>query len=389
MARKSLFYLITLGLIFIVFEAIGYFSIFLFDDLYDHREEVLGRIQELDLAKGRPHNLDSVLGWTYRGPDSRREANCQGTVVAYSFDQTGARTYTGYDGTKAQIIVVGDSYTHGSEAADDDAFPAQLAKILDLSVANHAVGGYGPVQAFLNLKEKIELYPKAKVAILGMMYENIFRMVNFYRPVLAEKSSEYRFKPYIKDGALRPNPGSNAFQNLDAFLACANEAFDKDFWAKPRHKFPFSVSYIRALGANYFYFKRLSRKLRKIGVPEYFLAYRSERFSTELLGLLRQYAAFAREKNLIPVVLFIPRDRYDTKSVSRFIEDNKASLPRGLVIGDVGSAEIDWDRYNLVETKAGKDVDFCHPSPYGYGKIAEYVAGLLKTNAHLVSPRPQ
>ncbi len=113
--------------------------------------------------------------------------------------------------------MVGDSYTHGSEVADDDAFPAQLAKILGLSVANHAVGGHGPVQAFLNLKEKIELYPKAKVVILGMMYENIFRMVNSYRPVLAEKSSAYRFKPYIENGRNSTEPGAECISEYRCF----------------------------------------------------------------------------------------------------------------------------------------------------------------------------
>jgi hypothetical protein len=386
MARKPLFYLITLGLIFLVFEAIGYFSFFLFDDIYDHRKTVLAKIQALDPARGKPHNLDPALGWTYRGPGSHREANCQGTVVEYSFDSNGARTYTGFDGTKAEIIVVGDSYTHGSEVADDDAFPAQLAKILDLSVANHAVGGHCPVQAFLNLKEKIGLYPEARVVILGMMYENIFRMVNSYRPVLADKSSEYRFKPYIQNGDIQPNPGRDAFQNPHAFLACASAAFDDDFWSKPKHQFPFSVSYIRALGSNYFYFKRLSRKLRKIGVPEYLLAYRSDGLSAELVSLLERFRSFAKERNLIPVVLFIPRDKYDTKSISRFIENNKAHLPRGLLIGDVGRAEIEWDRYSLLDTKDGNVVDFCHPSPYGYGKIAEYVADLLNENAAFIPP---
>jgi hypothetical protein len=235
----------------------------------------LPRIRALAPAKEKPHNLDPVIGWTYRGPASHREANCQGTVVEYSFDPNGARTYTGYDGKKAEIIVVGDSYTHGSEVADDD------------------------------------------------------------------------------------------------------------FWSKPKHQFPFSVSYIRALGSNYFYFKRLSRKLRKIGVPEYLLAYRSGGLSSELVSLLEQYSAFAGEKDLMPIVLFIPRDKYDTKSVSKFIENNKVYLPRGLLIGDVGNAEIEWDRYNLIETKDGNDVDFCHPSPYGYGKIAEYVADLLNGNTAL------
>lgn len=388
MAKKPVFYFITLGLILLVFETIGYFSFFLFDDIYDHRKEVLARIREIDPAKGKPLNLDAVLGWTYRGPASHREPNGQGLVVEYSFDRNGARTYNGFDATNAQIVVVGDSYTHGSEAADDDAFPAQLAEILTLPVANHAVGGHCPAQALLNLKEKIELYPKAKVVILGMMYENIFRMVNAYRPVLADNSSVYRFKPYVKDGVIMPNPGRNAFESVDSFLSHANRAFDSDFWSKPRHQFPFSISYVQAMGSNYFHFKRLSRKLRKLGVPEYFLAYRSERLSMDVLSLFERFTSFAEARDLTPIVLFIPRDKYDTKSVSKFLEKNQPLLPRGLLIGDVGGAEMNWDHYSLIETKDGKDVDFCHPSPYGYGKIAQYVADLLRREG-LSPPQPK
>ena len=60
-----------------------------------------------------------------------------------------------------------------------------------------------------------------------------------------------------------------------------------------------------------------------------------------------------------------------------FVADNQGDFNPGLLIGDVGSADIDWNEFNLEE----KDNDnICHPSAYGYRMIAEYTADLLKVN---------
>ncbi len=76
---------------------------------------------------------------------------------------------------------------------------------------------------------------------------------------------------------------------------------------------------------------------------------------------------------------FIPRDRYDTRSPSHFIETNRQRLPEDLLIGDLGTAAIDWERYNLLDAREADNVRFCHPSPYGHQKIADLIAELLKT----------
>jgi hypothetical protein len=122
--------------------------------------------------------------------------------------------------------------------------------------------------------------------------------------------------------------------------------------------------------SNYVYYKRLPRKLRKIGIPEYYLAYRSDSFSRELVSLLEQFTKFARKHQVEPVVVFIPRDKYDTKSVSQFIRMNNDQLPNDLLIIDVGEADIDWTRYNLLDRKEIDNINICHPSPYGHTKIA-------------------
>ena len=384
MTRKLIFYVIMFGLVFFVFEGFGFISQFIMDDVYDHRDEVLNKLSNDDEVVTNLKRMDPVLGWQYHGPDVHSECNCQGTSVTYSFDRNGARTYRGFGDKPVEIVLVGDSYTHGSEVTDDDTFSAQLSSILGVSIANLGVGGFGPVQAFLNLKRKLPDYPEAGIVMLGIMYENIFRMVNSYRPVLAHKSSPYRIKPYIAKGDIQ-QPAPNVFSSVDSLKRQANYAFDHDFWAKPRHEFPFSVAFIRSMGSRYCLHKRLPRKLRKIGMPEYFLAYRSEAFCMELIRLLGQYAAFAHQNHVRPVVIFIPRDRHDTKSVAAFIETNREQFDPDLLICDIGNAHMDWERYNLVDSSKKGNINLCHPSPYGHRMMAEYIAGFLNERNVLVA----
>jgi hypothetical protein len=204
-------------------------------------------------------------------------------------------------------------------------------------------------------------------------------MVNSYRPILHEDNSKYAMKPFMKQSEIEPHPGLEAFKDVDTFKWHVNLVFDNDFWARPAHRFPFSVSFIRAMTTDFFYFKKVPRKLRKFGLSEFRLAYGSQTFSQELIPLLDLYAELAKQQNLVPVVLFIPRDKYDVQSPSRFVVENRERLSKDLLIGDVGTADIDWEKYNLLDTKEADNIRFCHPSPYGHQKIAEYIVDLLET----------
>jgi hypothetical protein len=285
--------------------------------------------------------------------------------------------YPGYDAKAAQIIVVGDSFANGAEVNDTQAYPARLARILGVSVANHGVGAYGPAQSLLLLEQKLSRYPAAKAAILNIMYENIYRMVNSYRAVLYENAFDYGLKPYMAGGKIRPYPGPAALTDIKQFKVYANHAFDTDFWAKPVATFPYTISLLRGVSTNYFYFRRFQKHFRKLGFPEYFLAFRSEAFLSELFPLLEQYTRFAQQHALTPVLVFIPRNAYDTKSAASLIREQADRFPAGLVVGDVGMEDIDWGRFNRINPESG---DACHPSVYGYARIADYVAALLRNS---------
>jgi len=79
-----------------------------------------------------------------------------------------------------------------------------------------------------------------------------------------------------------------------------------------------------------------------------------------------------------PVVVFVPRNRLDTASASKFIFQHRGELDSQLVLGDVAEfAGIDWTAFNYQE-KSGDNI--CHPSPYGQRTIAAYIAELLRKN---------
>jgi hypothetical protein len=162
-------------------------------------------------------------------------------------------------------------------------------------------------------------------------------------------------------------------------MAEAERAFDTDFWAKPKLEFPYLVSLARGLRSHYFIYRKLQKQFRNLGEPEYSLIFKSDAIRVNLVDLLNRYTRIAREAGLQPVAIFIPRNRYDTVSATRFIEDNRAEIDAGLLLADVGqSAGVDWVKFNLQEPDGD---DICHPSPYGYQAIADYIATLMRSGS--------
>lgn len=371
-ARIAAFWAVLFLLFLVLLEVIGFAGVFLADDLFDHRAGVLARVNELELKSKQ--KVDPVLGWEPEAPSAFVEANCIGDEISYQIAADGARSYPGYQPTAATIVIGGDSYAFGSEVGDPQTFPAVLARLSGQTVANLGVGGYGPVQALLRLERHIDQYPQATTVVLGIMYENVHRMVNGYRPVLYDKTEVLTFTPYMSDGQVQPHPGIEA---LSTEARLRNEiivAFDTDFWAKPQHDFPYSMSLARAFTSHYFVLRKVQKSLRKLGRPEYALSFGSPVIQENLFGLIDRFARLADARGLRGIVLFTPRNRLDTQSVSRLLAAQGSRLPTTLLALYVADADIDWTRYNL-ENKAEDNI--CHPSEYGYAEIARYLAAAL------------
>lgn len=384
MRRQLLLASAVLAIVILAIETLVFAVSFSLDELFDEREKVLGELDAEELRAFAQGRGDPVLGWTRHGPGTVEALDCQGNEVVYRFDADGARVDPGFAAADARVITVGDSYTAGAEVEDAGTWPARLAARLGVSVVNHGVGGYDPIQSVMRLDQKAALYPRAKLAVLGIMYENVHRLVNSYRPVLKDDARPYLLKPYLANGVLVPHPGRESLEDFAVFLRHANAAFDDDFWARPRRRFPYTLALVRGLRSNAFLFRELPHDLRDYGVPEYAWTFEAERFRRELVAAFDHFAAVAGRHGLQPVVVFFPRSHFDTSSASSFLAAQQQRFPAELVAADAGAAAIDWDRYNLVRERSG-ELDLCHPSAYGYDALAEVVAQTLRGNG--LAPR--
>ncbi len=68
------------------------------------------------------------------------------------------------------IVALGDSHTYGFNVSSDNSWPKLLARMLDKTVYNYGVGGYGILQYKYLLDKSIELDPK--VVLLGLYLPN-------------------------------------------------------------------------------------------------------------------------------------------------------------------------------------------------------------------------
>ena len=371
-ARIAAYWAVILLMFAVLFEVVGFAAGFIGLDAFDHRDTVIARLGERQTADLR--KVDPIVGWQPVPGVQLEDTSCLGVKRMHQIGLDGARAYPGYAPEQATIVVSGDSYTYGAEVADPDAFPAVLAGLTGETVANLGVGGYGPVQAVLRLEEKIDNYPRARMIILGIMYENVHRMMNGYRPVLYDKMPIFAFAPYMRDGEVQPHIGKAPLMSDETLLPEIEQAFDTDFWAKPLHRFPYSVALFKGLSSNFFQLRRVQKTLRKMGQPEYVLTFSSPVIQENLFGLLDRFAALARSRGLGAVVVFMPRNRLDIQSVQTLIAEQGDRFADGLTVVDVAAADIDWSRYNLENKEDG---NICHPSEYGYSEIAQHLAASI------------
>jgi hypothetical protein len=296
------------------------------------------------------------LGWQNPRGRSLTEANCLGEEKVYSWDENGARHLE--PGEDVQAIVVGDSYTHGHEASDAETYPHRLGVHSGLKIANYGVNGFGPLQAALQFERAIERHPTARIAILGVMSENIRRLPNSYRGVLRLDNNPYHFKPFVDvsngEPRQRPNPNAPAAASMEELRMRIEAALRVDYWRLPKPSFPYLWSAIQAVQTREFQFL-VRWKLNGGGAKA---EYGDRALVAGLRRTLHDFIDHAEAEGVLPVIAFIPQNRLDkdgSAATAALISELRAEAP-GSLIRDVGDAEMDWSRYNLRGTG-------CHPSP--------------------------
>jgi len=90
-------------------------------------------------------------------------------------DRRGARVNAPGEQTPehVDVVAIGCSFTWGQGVESEMTYPQQLGKMLDVSIANLAMGGYGSVQSLQRLRRAADLKPK--VVIYGFMQDHLRR----------------------------------------------------------------------------------------------------------------------------------------------------------------------------------------------------------------------
>ena len=334
-------------------------------DLFDHRDEILRKFRSEDFQRYKTTVASNVLGWD-NPAGVQRLASCLGEQVSYSYDAARVRRHGNRSPQDAIVVVAGDSYTQGSDAADDDTYPAALERMLDVGVANLGVGGYGPEQALLKLESLIDRFPRARVAVLSILFDDTPRMMNSFRPVLyRETGILFGFKPYLREGVFQGLVGGDPLRDFEAMRAAAETAFDTDFWRRPRARFPYLIAVARLFYLPSFWVPLLTQAQ---SLAPYEAVHRLAAVRGNLHALFDRFEAFTRSRGLAGVVAFIPVSESDQITGAVAISAASAAQRQALTFVDVTIK--DWGEFFVGPG--------CHPSARGYAAIAANVATAVR-----------
>ena len=282
------------------------------DELSPKHRAIIERI-----VKGESTYLafDPTLGWTVKPNGKLVEPDSKIECVSNSQGLRGDREYSPAppEGT-VRIAAFGDSFTHGDEVGNQDTWEARLEKghkgAAPFEVLNFGIGGSAPDQAYLRYqKERGKFGDLAgSVVLIGFMTENIYRMVNVYRPFYVVESQQPMTKPRYKlEGdtlTLVPNP----LASLDDY---------KQLLEKPAEVLA------RVGREDYFYQTRPSKDLLHV-LPSVRLVtsllhddgiVSANRFRTDseayrvLARMLDDFYAEVQKAHAVPVIVLLPHSR--------------------------------------------------------------------------------
>ncbi len=147
------------------------------------------------------------------------------------------------------LAAFGDSFTYCDQVADAQTWEEQLAGMLAADIYNFGVDGYGTDQAYIRFEEDFQKV-RAPVVALGLITENINRIVNRYRPFYSEHTGHSLTKPrFILRGEVRElieNPIRNG-DEIDKLLdpKFVESLGENDWWFKrdnePSLGFPYTA----------------------------------------------------------------------------------------------------------------------------------------------------
>jgi len=183
--RKRLLHrAVALLLVLCAIELISFIFFSVFRDRFGLRKSHKYTVAQTDIPKLK-QVYDFSLGWKKRFPTP--------------FGERPRRMEYG----RPLMAAFGDSFTYCDQVGDAETWEEQLAEMLSADIYNFGVTGYGTDQAYIRFREELQKVGTPVVA-LGLITENINRIVNRYRPFYYDRSGYTLTKPrFILRGGTR------------------------------------------------------------------------------------------------------------------------------------------------------------------------------------------
>lgn len=392
MSKKILFSAITLAGLFLLVELISFVGLKVLASVgagFQPRDMDAVFALATDLTGPRAKKTyfiaDPDLGWAIR-PNG---INHNKLYRSNSIGIRGDREYA-LEPEKFRVAAFGDSFTHGDEVGNDDTWAAQLSaeKSKDLEVMNFGVGGQAPDQALLRYRKIGHKY-NANVVVLGLMPENINRVVNrfrgYYSPGVPFSKPRYILK--FGDLTLVKNPFylRKHFQRMinDSDWAI-RETKEHDYWYdRIPDKGPLDGLNAVLLYKNVFYLYKRLLASDAIYTPRF--VYREDTEALRVLvAITKAFAEEAEANGSKFVVLIYPTQR----DIRNFMKDERIRYrPYLEALEDEGIEVIDLMQ-KLKEQKFSPSIEelfgnLFHYTRRGHAFVAKHIYAWMKAKAGL------
>ena len=255
-----------------------------------------------------PRSIDSALGQFARTFDAD---------LGWEPTSDNVHGYIGpeRDSSTAVLSLFGDSFTQGYPDPEKS-WAVQLEKRLGRPVLNFGVAGYGTDQAYLRFEKRYASTARTPYVFLGVLSENIARILNRYRGFYFRKTYLNGVKPRFvlgpeKNLRLVPTPIRSA-QELPRLLdpAFRDEIGASDYWYQYYERyglnrtihFPYCYFLARAMP---FYIQAFRAK-RMNNDSEYKILYRDPEACALLEAIILRFVDRVSEQGGTPIVMFFP-----------------------------------------------------------------------------------
>ncbi|MHC4593789.1 MAG: hypothetical protein ACYS19_02450 [Planctomycetota bacterium] len=133
-----------------------------------------------DKRPGEIFQYDSELGWIHH--EAIGSTGVDGSKVFYSYESDGARKVINFPDKSSRIRTYGNSFTHCSQANNNETWEEYLAAHIQEPVRNYGVGGYSVYQAFRRML-KVEKQTSGGYIILNIWDDDHYRNLDAWRSI--------------------------------------------------------------------------------------------------------------------------------------------------------------------------------------------------------------